>query len=98
MEPSNRQLFLLLLLSVLAPSASTQDVCTAGRIAWNPDARARFGLSISLRKADRVNQLGCGMVSQEALQIYVAAQWVCERLNMDMGNGSYVPGVQFGES
>ncbi|XP_076447686.1 uncharacterized protein LOC143284661 [Babylonia areolata] len=78
-------------------AAVTKDngVCSLGKTAWNPGARARFGLSMSLRKGlDRVR--GCGMVSQEVLQIYVAAQWVCDLLNADHGNGSFVPGVQFG--
>ena len=97
MERNSRHILFLMLLGVLAPSTSAEGVCTMGRTAWNPDAPARFGLSLSLRKADRVNRLGCGIVSQEALQIYVAAQWVCERLNRDTGNGTYVPGVQFGE-
>nr|KAG5699497.1 hypothetical protein BaRGS_020056 [Batillaria attramentaria] len=76
--------------------AAEADVCTLGRAQWNPDAVARFGLSISLRKVDNKKPGGCGVVSQEALQLYVAAQWVLERLNADHGNGSYVPGVQFG--
>lgn len=37
------------------------------------------------------------MVFDVALQAYVAAQWVTEKLNRDAGTGSYIPGVQFGE-
>ncbi|KAK7102049.1 uncharacterized protein [Littorina saxatilis] len=90
-------LFVGAILSTTQPAnANTaESTCSLGRTSWNPDAPARFGLSISLRKADQI--LGCGLVSQEALQLYVAAQWVCEKLNADPhGNGSFIPGVQFG--
>jgi hypothetical protein len=39
------------------------------------------------------NQYRCSSVSQEALQLYVAAQWVCEKLNAN----AFLPGLQFGE-
>ena len=92
-----KNLLFVFLISILVPPTRADGVCSQGRTAWNPSAPARFGLSLSLRKTDRVRQQGCGMVSQEALQIYVVAQWVCEKLNADLGNGSFVPGVQFGE-
>lgn len=69
-----------------------QEVCSSRGLEWKPAARVRFGLIVSLRKADR---MGCGIISEEALQLYIATQWVLEKLNKD--NGSYIPGVQFGE-
>lgn len=82
---------LLLWLEGCVQPTHSDDSCNFTPSSWNPTATARFGLSISLRKSDR---FGCGMISQEALQIYVAAQWVVEKLNK---NGGYIPGVQFGE-
>ncbi|KAL8604320.1 hypothetical protein ACOMHN_028083 [Nucella lapillus] len=100
MEPQTHHLAWLLLcvlcVSSSSMAANADGACTLRKVAWNPSALARFGLSISLRKSDRASPQGCGMISQESLQMYVAAQWVCERLNADFGNGSFVPGVQFG--
>ena len=87
----------LLVSTLPAPAATDEGRCSRGWSQWNPSAPARFGLAISLSKADRADSTGCGLITQEALQVYVAAQWVCRLLNGDGANESYVPGVQFGE-
>ena len=36
---------------VIAGDTNTEGVCAPGIIPWNPSAKVRFGLSLSLRKA-----------------------------------------------
>ncbi|KAK0044253.1 metabotropic glutamate receptor 5 [Biomphalaria pfeifferi] len=89
--------FSLALLWTHGQTQGSDQQCYANRDTFVPDTPVRFAFMISMRKKDSSKVINnCALINKDALQNYLAAEWVVERMNKANNGTGYIPGIKIG--